>query len=409
MGKAWVMRPLKPAVVYHETAPGFSPDALFSDYLGVVWRSFTGGELLLDFGADVAAVDAIALFGCSGAEAGWEWKVLGTLTGNYSQILVESAWMPFLAGAEMPSHGRGVALWENGAPVSARYWRIQFRNLGGAPLTIGRLAIGRKLTLERNFAFGGGFGLRDLGQADFSSAGALLRRRAAKLRTLGLTFPAVKKDEVEAKIQPLIELSAGQEPIVLVTDPDAHPQRQKRCWFGLMFGDHGTIWARPGGWEWRANLVDLVAIPSADAAKPRKYRYWRVRTSSTATGGYFGLAELQMRTVAGSLDRTAGKTAFASADFGGPYVPSAAIDDNAATFWTVGTNAPPAGGHWLAVDFGVPVEIGEVVLTVRPDAFREDPLNLFIDFSSDGGDWFNAAQHASIPAWSAGETRAFAV
>src|SRR3546814_4128372 len=51
-----------------------------------------------------------------------------------------------------------------------------------------RLAIGARIQLDRNFAFGGTFGVHDLGSFDFSPRGVLLRRRSKKLRTVNIGF-----------------------------------------------------------------------------------------------------------------------------------------------------------------------------------------------------------------------------
>lgn len=138
-------------------------------------------------------------------------------------------------------------------------------------------------------------------------------------------------------------------------------------------------------------------------------RYWRVRSTDTDVAGeYMAISELQLRSSLGGADLTTGKTAAASAAFGG-YPASQAIDDNASTFWTTGSAAPPAEGHWLSVDLGAgnEADIVEVVIAVRPDSFREDPRNLYVDYSSDGSTWTNSWSVASIDSWTAGESRTF--
>lgn len=267
MANAWAMRPLVPlSLVATDTAAGFSPANMLNDHAGVVWKSppgYSSLSITIDLGS-AQTIDAAMFFGCTGASTAWTLVVDAANSADFSSAYWgDPVTGQFLAGSDMPSHGRGVGMWTASASMSRRYWRFTLTNLTGAVVTIARLAMGARLTLERNFAFGAAFGVRDLGRADFSSAGVLLRRRAAKMRTVGITFPAAKKDEVEQKIQPLIELAAGQEAIVLVTDPAAHAQRQKRCYFGLLVGDLGTIWPVPHRWEWRVNLVDLIPIPKA--------------------------------------------------------------------------------------------------------------------------------------------------
>jgi hypothetical protein len=235
--------------------------------MGVVWKSGTGSasqSLIINLGTGISApIDTVLLFGCTGAQAAWTLTVDGLLDNETPIAGSTTGILPFLAGAAMPTHGRGVGYWAGNAFNTLTKWRLTFGNLGGAAVTIGRVALGSRLQLDRNFAFGAGMGVRDLGSMEFSPSAALLRRRAAKLRTLGLTFPSVYRDEVEAKVQPLVEACAGQEPIVLVTDPEPHAMRQRRCYFGPMIGELGTVWRSAAGHEWRANLIDLVPIPKA--------------------------------------------------------------------------------------------------------------------------------------------------
>lgn len=265
MAKAWVLQPLAlPHLSASATAPGSSIVLATNDYAGVVYRS-PGGADAVTITIDMErteAVDAALFFGCSGAEPGWLLSVESADDGAFAvNAALLATGIPFLAGVEMPSHGRGVGYWESSAPVTPRrWWRFTIYALGGAAVVIARIAIGRKLTLERNFAFGVGWGVRDFGTVDYSPRGVRMRRRAAKLRTLGLTFPAVTKDEVESKVQPLIEAVGGQAPIVIVTDPAPHAMRQRRCWIGTMTGELGTVWRSATGWEWRAALIDLIPI-----------------------------------------------------------------------------------------------------------------------------------------------------
>jgi hypothetical protein len=98
-----------------------------------------------------------------------------------------------------------------------------------------------------------------MSNVDFSVRGVLLRRRGVKLRSVAVTFGAVYKDEVEAVVHPLIEEIGTSEPVALITDPEDDAQRQNRIWFGPLVGDLGTVWAKPGGFEWRASLIGLNA------------------------------------------------------------------------------------------------------------------------------------------------------
>lgn len=268
MSNAFVLKPMPFSVAaVSSVAAGYDAANMANDHMGVVWRSLTGSDVVgfvIDLGADIA-VDTILLMGCTQASLAWEMAI-DAATDAQGSTFPGGSWsggnVPFLAGAVMPTSGRGRALWMAplaGGPPPSRYWRLTVKNLSGAAVTIARIVIGKRIQLQRNFTFGAAFGVRDLGNAEFSPRGVFLRRRGAKLRSVGLTFSSVYKDEVEAAVHPLIETVGLTEPIALVSDPDPDAQRQNRIWFGPLVGDLGTVWPRANGFEWRANVVGLNA------------------------------------------------------------------------------------------------------------------------------------------------------
>lgn len=264
--RSFVMRPLPMPVITVTNGSGADPMNVANDYMGVVWTSANnagGKTMTVDLGASPGAVDTVLMFGCTGIPVGTTMAVEAADDSGFTTNYFISAAAIFIAGATFPVHGRAVGYWERAAgPLTRRYWRFTFdTGVSSAVMTIARVAMGSKLQLAREFSFGGAWGVRDLGSVDWSPAGVLLRRTAAKLRTIGLTYSNVYKDEVETKVQPLLQQRAGQQPIVLVTDATVDTLRQTRCWFGPLIGDLGTIWRTAAGWEWRANLVDLVPIP----------------------------------------------------------------------------------------------------------------------------------------------------
>lgn len=265
MSRAIFVKPLPLASVFATSAAaGHDPAYVGNDHMGVVWKSGTGEalqQLLIDLGEDVP-LDTILLFGCTVPSAATLYVGLATSAqGPFTGASWAGPTGPFLAGVIQPTSGRSRALWmaPADAPAVARYVILDIRALSGASVTIGRVVIGKRIQLARNFQFGAAFGVRDLGAVDFSVRGVLLRRRGAKLRSIGLTFGAVHRDEVEAMIHPLVEQVGLTEPVALVTDPDPDDQRQNRIYFGPLVGDLGTIWAKASGFEWRANLVSLNA------------------------------------------------------------------------------------------------------------------------------------------------------
>lgn len=265
MSRAIFVKPLPfVSVSASTTAAGYDPAYVGNDHMGVVWKSApdNGQSIIIDLGADIA-VDTILLLGLTAAQGSWLYNVQAATSsqGPFTGAYWSTANMTLRAGSIAPTSGRARALWlaPNDAPPAARYWRITIASGGEGPVTIARVVIGKRIQLARNFQFGAAFGVRDLGAVDFSVRGVLLRRRGAKLRSIGLTFGAVHRDEVEAMIHPLVEQVGLTEPVALVTDPDPDDQRQNRIYFGPLVGDLGTIWAKASGFEWRANLVSLNA------------------------------------------------------------------------------------------------------------------------------------------------------
>jgi hypothetical protein len=272
MANAFFLRPLPIAAASGSTTRGL-PMNVANDHMGLVWGAVAQSlfeHLMLDMGPGNKPIDTLMIFGVgwAGAALPGACTILLGKDGDpgFAGAGAEQHAFAIHAGAELPSSGRGVSLWTRpGGAGAFRYVQLRFAGFGAAfdQLWFSRVVLGQRVQLERNFAFGAAFGVRDLGRTEFSASGTLLRRRANKLRTLGLSFPHVRRDEVEAKVQPLIEQAGGQEPLAFCLDPDPHPQRMKRCYFGPLLGDLGTIWTRANGFEWRANLIDLVPIPEA--------------------------------------------------------------------------------------------------------------------------------------------------
>lgn len=138
------------------------------------------------------------------------------------------------------------------------------------------------------------------------------------------------------------------------------------------------------------------------------HRYWRLRSPNTAIAGeYMGAMEIELRESAGGADATGSGTASASNTFGSPWLPAGAFDNNTSVGWTTGGNPPPTGGHWIKYDFGAGNEkdIVEVTYMVRNDGVREDPLDIYIEWSDDNVTWIDKWSVLGMAAWSNGETR----
>lgn len=256
MANAWIMQPLGFTATSPHTAVG-DPNNTSLDYAGIIWRSTVTASpyLRIDLGVNTL-IDTVQLFGLSGTLGG-TFQVFGSTSAEGASARARtSGALTLLAGAVMPVSGLGVALAQLPTWPAVRYVDIEF-TLASSYIQVSRVVIAKRIVLERNFGFGGTFGVRDLGSLDFSRRAVLIRNRGKKLRTLGLTFSNIRKDEVEAMVKPLIEQIGNTEMIGFVTDPAADAQRQNRNYFGPLVGDLSMVWRNAAAWEAKANLVSI--------------------------------------------------------------------------------------------------------------------------------------------------------
>jgi hypothetical protein len=262
MANAWIIPPLALSGVTASTTALGAALYVANDYAGVVWQSASEAQphLILDLGSDVA-IDTLLLFGVELAPVGATVQVLAS-TQAAGAGFAAPTWtgtvQPLDAGATFPVSGKRVTLWSApaGFPAAVRYLMVRF--LGGPyAVRVARAVVGKRIQLQRNFSFGAAFGVRDLGSFDFSRRGVPLRTRGKKLRTLGLTFSNVRREEVELSTRPLLERIGNTEPIALVTDPDEHIDRQNRCYLGPLVGDLGHVWRNAAAFEARANVIGI--------------------------------------------------------------------------------------------------------------------------------------------------------
>jgi len=266
MGNALILEPKAiSSITPSNTASGYSGSNMALDLMGLVWKSDTGSatrNVIFDLGSDTA-VDTIVLVGLNGALQAWNWSIdLATSAqGAFTGSFFAGSSRTLLAGTNSPTSGLGKALWlassETSPPATSRYVRVNFSNLGTAAVEVSRAIIGSAIQPGINFAYGAGFGVRSMGNVDFSNTGVPLVRNGARLRGLAISFDAATEAEVQTSIQPMLERLGNDNTICVVTDPDANADRQNRIYFGFLTGDLGTIWARLGGFQAKFNLVAL--------------------------------------------------------------------------------------------------------------------------------------------------------
>jgi hypothetical protein len=241
------------------SAAGTSPRNLENDWIGVVHRGTAVGafgNVIVDLGAP-QSVDTIAFLSSNGAcdvlthKAASSFGGLGT--PGYSSGLET-----FPAGATLPTSGRMHSLWMIPSVQNYRWWQFELSIPGGTPFEAGRLVMGQKIQLARNFSFGAAFGVRDGGGGDFNANGVWLPKPGAKLRTLGISFPRVTPDESETILRPLAERIGNGKFVLLVTNPDPNTNRQSRMYFGPLVGNIEALWQTAAGFEHRLNLVSVI-------------------------------------------------------------------------------------------------------------------------------------------------------
>ena len=261
MTNAWILKPLAmPSITASATDSGYSPANLGNDYAGIVWRTSVNGyrAIDVDLGAD-SAIDTVMMFGimngATGASVNIYYKTSAGVGGSW--LLALSGAALFAGTAPLPAGVTGTGIYDLGAGVTGRYVRIELPSAFDGLIRASRIVIGKRIQPERNFSFGAAFGVRDLGSLDFSRRGVLIRNEGKKLRTVGLTFSNINKDEVEAQTKPLMEEIGNTRMIALVTDPAPHAQRQNRCYFGSLVGDLGHVQRNARGWEAKVNVVSI--------------------------------------------------------------------------------------------------------------------------------------------------------
>lgn len=279
MANAFLLNPLPFTVAYDpHAAAGYSIANTNLDYAGVIWQSIQGTAFA--FGVDLGAeypIDTIMLFGLWGRiTSGSAFVRVSLATAAQGPTFAGSAvsnglgtgnyWLdvrtpPIFTSYDSPT-SRAVFLWTSPdgvtRPAVARYVSINFASLNATDyVQFSRMVIGQRFQPERNFSYGGSFGVRDLGALDFSRRGVLQRTRGKKLRTAGLTFSNLRKDEVEARTKPLLEQIGNTEMIALVTDPTVSTQLIGRSYFGPLLGDLSQVQRNAVAWEAKANLVSI--------------------------------------------------------------------------------------------------------------------------------------------------------
>ncbi|WP_310496491.1 hypothetical protein [Sandarakinorhabdus sp.] len=260
MSNAIIIEPLALSALFAPSAPAV-PTALAdlrSDLMGVRYVSGAAGatdSIDIDLAA-ATAIDTVALLATNGAPATWAVAAADT-QGGLATPAYTSGSMTFPAGTVTPTTGDTHALHAMSAAETRRWWRLSLAGLS-VPVAAGRLVMGRRIALARNFSTGAAFGVRDLGAVDFSPLGVPIVRPGARQRQLGLRFAYTYRDEAEALVSTMMERVGNTLPILIVTDPAVNAQRQRRMYFGYLQGQLDLVVNTGNMFEWRVTMASLI-------------------------------------------------------------------------------------------------------------------------------------------------------
>ena len=212
---------------------GIAPQNMLTDDPKEVWADDAVGPQAVAFLVDLGTpqlIDTVFLGAVRPPVAEAQWTVTGGLS-EVSQTIVIRDWSP-LRVPDVPGWAplTSCALWF-GTAVTARFLRIQIVQPTGAPLSIGRVVIGRAFTPALGHEWGGGRRPIDLGVASPLSSGGFGVVEGARKRSMGWTFGDLTRDETDQL--DMIALAHGDtKPLLIVDDPRPTPS----LWLRTMYG-----------------------------------------------------------------------------------------------------------------------------------------------------------------------------
>ena len=168
-------------------------------------------------------------------------------------------------------------------------------------------------------------------------------------------------------------------------------------------GETGVEWVASAPSELRTSTIG-----------PRKF--WRLAIADVQSDKtYASIANLEFRTVAGTPQLATGGRAISIGDYNNAtdLRTANAFDGDPSTRWAAyGFPTPafsfPLGERWIGYEFASPIKVTEVMIQAPANVVAETPTLFSIQFSDDGVEWTTAA-HFRESAWSAGESRLFAI
>lgn len=164
--------------------------------------------------------------------------------------------------------------------------------------------------------------------------------------------------------------------------------------------NYDVLWFQPAEATWSAAEARLFT-PSTGI---QVMQIIRTRMIGATTSGALACAWLEFREVA-SGSKITGEPFCRKVIAGTTYPPIKFDDASSSTF---STNGGDDIGEYVGYALPNDNTMVEMFYEVRADSFREDPRNMRIERSLDGGMNFTTIKNfTSVPAWSAGEERTF--
>lgn len=230
---------------------------LGNDYVGLVLRTATAASLdaRVDFGGAVA-IDTAALLNTN-VPTGALYRLEANTTSDFTTPAFTTGNLT-LASEFGSADGFRHLLVTLTSSQTYRYWRFVVFGVSGTQLEAAFLRMGVRYEPARNFDFGLSRGVRDLGEVEFSTRGALLRRAGKRLRLLGISWSFVSADEAERLALPLLERAGNGRFLLACVNSDASGERTRRLYFGPLEGNLGLTWRAHDLFEKRLTLASVV-------------------------------------------------------------------------------------------------------------------------------------------------------
>jgi len=211
-----------------------------------------GGDLgvTLDFGVPVT-VDTIFLgYHTGGAVQGWSLNT----TPQYNAGADTN-----ISGGDFSSLGYGnpTHVFRQFAPATSRYWRIYFSRQGGAPFTIGTLALGLSWSSKWGQEMGAGRQVIDTGTAERLFGGGFAIDEGARAGGYQWTFGDLQADEIRSLYQ-IVKDRGSTRSVLVVEDPEQTDGLNERIHWGLFERLDFYERSDPTNWRWALRISDWI-------------------------------------------------------------------------------------------------------------------------------------------------------